>query len=214
MSSFQKDVKCQKVKHMDYGGGSQKNKFTYYSSHILMSILTSHMMVTKNPQNVHRKCYWTILVTFIFNIKIDINMCEPHYGNLFFLWTSSIVQVFDFFGIWHLFDNLTSFWQLEIFWHLTGPTHPPKKILSGPPHAPKEKYFLKSPRKVHPLDQGRYPIQAKVTTPAEVGTPSQGKYCTHQGRYPHGQCRYPSQSQSRYPLAMVGTSPAKVGTPS
>ena len=28
MSSCQKDVKCQKVKHMDYGGGSQKNKFT------------------------------------------------------------------------------------------------------------------------------------------------------------------------------------------
>ena len=24
MSSCQKDVKCQKVKHMDYGGGSQK----------------------------------------------------------------------------------------------------------------------------------------------------------------------------------------------
>ena len=28
MSSCQKDVKCQKVKHMDYRGGSQKNKFT------------------------------------------------------------------------------------------------------------------------------------------------------------------------------------------
>ena len=28
MSSCQKDVKCQKVKHMDYGGGSQKNKLT------------------------------------------------------------------------------------------------------------------------------------------------------------------------------------------
>ena len=26
MSSCQKDVKCQKVKHMDYGGGSQKKK--------------------------------------------------------------------------------------------------------------------------------------------------------------------------------------------
>ena len=25
MSSCQKDVKCQKVKHLDYGGGSQKN---------------------------------------------------------------------------------------------------------------------------------------------------------------------------------------------
>ena len=25
MSSCQKDVKCQKIKHLDYGGGSQKN---------------------------------------------------------------------------------------------------------------------------------------------------------------------------------------------
>ena len=79
------------------------------------SILTSHMMVTKIPQIVHRKCFWTILVTFIFDVKIDVNMCEPHYVNLFFLWTSSIVQVFDFltFDIFltncHLFDILTSF---------------------------------------------------------------------------------------------------------
>ena len=81
--------------------------------------LTSHMMVTKNPQNVHRKCFWTILVTFIFDVKIDVKMCEPHYVNLFFLWTSSIVYVFDFLTfdifltIWHLFDNLTSFWHMN-----------------------------------------------------------------------------------------------------
>ena len=86
-----------------------------------MSILTSHMMVTKNPENVHRKCFWTIFVTFIFDIKIDVNMCEPHYVNLFFfvnLLHSLCVWLFD---IWHLFDNLTSFWQLDIFlttWHL------------------------------------------------------------------------------------------------
>ena len=85
--------------------------------------LTSHMMVTKNPQNGHRKCFWTILVIFIFGIKIDVNMCEPHYVNLFFLWTSSIVYVFDFltFDIflttWHLFDNLTSFWHMSNLAH-------------------------------------------------------------------------------------------------
>ena len=28
MSKSQKDVKCQKVKHTDFGGGSQENKFT------------------------------------------------------------------------------------------------------------------------------------------------------------------------------------------
>ena len=88
--------------------------------HTLMSILMSHMMVTKNPQNVHRKCFWTILVTFIFDIKIDVNTCEPHYVNLFFLWTSSSLCVWPF-DIWHLFDILTSFWHFDIFltfWHL------------------------------------------------------------------------------------------------
>ena len=74
-----------------------------------MSILTSHMMVTKNPQNVHRKCFWTILVIFIFDIKIDVNMCEPHYVNLLFfvnLLYSLCVWLFD---IWHLF------WHFDIF---------------------------------------------------------------------------------------------------
>ena len=46
--------------------------------------LTSQMMVTKNPQNVHRKYFWAILMTFISDVKIDVNMCEPHYVNLFF----------------------------------------------------------------------------------------------------------------------------------
>ena len=93
---------------------TKKNKLTQWGSHILTSILTSHMMVTKNPQNVHRNYVWAILLTFIFDIKIDINICEPHYVNLlFFLWTSSIVCMFDFliFDIfstaWHLFDILT-----------------------------------------------------------------------------------------------------------
>ena len=75
----------------------------------------SQMMVTKNPQNVHRKYFWAILVTFISDIKIDVNMCEPHYVYLFFfvnILHSPDVWLFD---IWHLFDNLTSFWQLDIF---------------------------------------------------------------------------------------------------
>ena len=56
-------------------------------------------MLTKNSQNVHRKYFWAILITFICHVKIDINMCEPHYVYLFFLWTSSIVQVFDYLAI-------------------------------------------------------------------------------------------------------------------
>ena len=99
----------------------KKIKLTQWGSQIFTSILTSQMMVTKNPQNVHRKYFWPILMTFVSDIKIDINMCEPHYVNLFFLWTSSIVQMFDyltfdiFLTTWHLFDNLTSFWYFDTF---------------------------------------------------------------------------------------------------
>ena len=77
------------------------------------------MMVSKNPQNVHRKYFWAILVTFIFDVKIDVSICKPHYFNLFFLWTSSIVCMFDFwiFNIflttWHLFDILTHQFNLN-----------------------------------------------------------------------------------------------------
>ena len=90
MSSLSK--RCQVVKKMS--NVKESNTFTmqevhkkidwHNEVHTLMSILTSHMMVTKNPQNVHRKCFWTILVTFISDVKIDVNMCEPHYANLFF----------------------------------------------------------------------------------------------------------------------------------
>ena len=47
----------------------------------------------------------------------------------FFLWTSSIVYVFDFLTfdifltIWHLFDSLTSFWKLDIFFDMCNRTH-------------------------------------------------------------------------------------------
>ena len=86
-----------------------------------MTILTSHMMVTKNPPNVHIKCFWTVLVTFIFNIKIDVNMYEPHYVNLAVSLNLPQVHVFDFLTCWHLFDILTSFWYFDLFltfWHL------------------------------------------------------------------------------------------------
>ena len=62
--------------------------------------------------------FWGFLVTIIFDVKIDVNMCEPHYANIYFLWTSSIVHVFDFLTfdifltIWHLFDNLTHYLNL------------------------------------------------------------------------------------------------------
>ena len=120
MSSCQKDVKlskrCQISKNQTPEEVHKKNKLTQWGSQILTSILTSQMMVTKNPQNVHRKYFWAVLITFISDVKIDINMCEPHYVNLFFLWTSSIVCMFDyltfdiFLTTWHLFDTWLITW--------------------------------------------------------------------------------------------------------
>ena len=96
------------------------------------------MMVTKNPQNVHRKYFWAILMTFISDVKIDVNMCEPHYVYLFFfvnLLHSPDVWLFD---IWHLFDNLTSFWHFGCkspmgpIAHLPIPLYP----IAHVPHCP------------------------------------------------------------------------------
>ena len=81
-------------------------------------------MVTKNPQIVHRKYFWTILVTFIFDVKLDINICKPCYVNLLFFVNvlySPEIWLFWHLSTWHFFDNLTSFWQFDIFltfWHL------------------------------------------------------------------------------------------------
>ena len=33
----------------------------------------------QNPQNVLRKYFWAILMTFISDVKIDVNICEPHH---------------------------------------------------------------------------------------------------------------------------------------
>ena len=93
--------RCQVVK--------KSNIWTMEEVHMLMSVVTSLMIVTKNTQNVHRKYFWPILMNFICDIKIDVNICEPHCFNLLFvLWISCIVQMFAF---WYL----TSSWQLDIF---------------------------------------------------------------------------------------------------
>ena len=51
-------------------------------------------------------------MTFISDVKIDINMCEPHYVNLFFfVWTSSIVQMFNYLT----FDIFLTTWDFDTF---------------------------------------------------------------------------------------------------
>ena len=109
-------VKCQKIKLLDYEEVHwKKNKLAQWGSHILTSILTSHMMVTKNPQNVHRNLF---LGNFV-----DLHIWHQNWHQylwtslcqfIFFLWTSSKSACLTF---WYL----TSFWQLHIFsifWHI------------------------------------------------------------------------------------------------
>ena len=131
MSSCQKDVKlskrCQMSKNQTHRLWRRFTKKLNWHNEVHThwhQFLTSHMMVTKNPQNVHRKCFWGFLVTIICDVKnwrqcVWTSLCQ-----FIFLWTSSIVYVFDcltfdiFLTIWHLFDNLTSFWQFFNLNHL------------------------------------------------------------------------------------------------
>ena len=78
----------------------------------MTSIFMSNMKVTEIVQKHFLCTFWGFLVTIICDVKINVNMCEPHYVNLFFLWTSSIVHVFDFLT----FDIFLTTWHL--FWHL------------------------------------------------------------------------------------------------
>ena len=57
MSSCQTDVKCQKNQTPRLWRRFPENKLTQWGSHILMSILMWHKMVSKNPQNVLRKYF-------------------------------------------------------------------------------------------------------------------------------------------------------------
>ena len=54
MSSCQKDVKCQKIKYLDCGRGSQKLIDIVRFTHIDINFDITYDG-NKNPQNVHRK---------------------------------------------------------------------------------------------------------------------------------------------------------------
>ena len=134
MSSCQKDVKCQIVKHLDYAGGLQKKKEkTCWGSQILTSILTSDMKVIKIAQKYFLRTFWgfwwpSCVMSKLTSTCVNLNVSINFFGN--FLHNLGIW----FFDIWHLFDNLTSFdflthylnhlssSQLEVkgyMWHVT-----------------------------------------------------------------------------------------------
>ena len=141
MSSCQKDVKlskrCQVVKKMS--SCQKRCQMSKSQTHRLWRRFTkkinSHNEVHtywcqfwrqiwrspklfKNTFYVHFEGFWSPSYVTSKLTSVCVNLIMSIY---FFLWTSSIVHVFDFLTTWHLFDNLTSFWQLDIFltnWHL------------------------------------------------------------------------------------------------
>ena len=87
------------------------------------------MKVTKIVQKHFLCTFWGFLVIIICDIKmtsICVNLIMSIYV---FLWTSSIIHVFDFltFDIflttWHLFDSLSSILQLDIFFEMWAMGH-------------------------------------------------------------------------------------------
>ena len=91
----------------------------------------------KNTFYGHFEGFWSPSYVTSKLTSICVNLIMSIY---FFLWTSSIVHVFDFltFDIflttWHLFDSLTSFWQLDIFLicatgHMGNGTHGQRGIM-------------------------------------------------------------------------------------
>ena len=87
---------------------TKKNNLTWWGSHILTSILMSDMKVIKSAQKYFLWIFWGFLVTIICDIKIDINVWTSLCQFIVFVNLLHSLGV-QFFDIWHLFDNLTSF---------------------------------------------------------------------------------------------------------
>ena len=58
---------------------------TQWGFNIMRSILSSHVMVTENLQKVHKTCFWTISMIFIFHLKIYLIILEHQCVRLIFL---------------------------------------------------------------------------------------------------------------------------------
>ena len=113
MSKCQKDVKlskrcqvdkCQKVKSLDYGGGSQKlinwhNEVYRYWCQVWRQKWRS----PKLPKNTFY-AFW--LPSYVISRLTSI--CANLIMSISFLWTFHSPGIW-FFDNWHLFDNLTSF---------------------------------------------------------------------------------------------------------
>ena len=108
VSKCQKDVKCQIVKHLDYGGGWQKKQIdTMRFTHIDINFDVRY----EGHQNCPKILSMDILRVFSDHHmwrQIDINVWTSLCQFIVFVNLLHSLGV-RFFDIWHLFDNLTSF---------------------------------------------------------------------------------------------------------
>ena len=128
ISNCQRDGQYNIVKQLNYRGDSQKinwhNEVHTYWHKFWCHVWRSSKLVKNNFCEFWHHIWqspkmlkMTNLMIFICDVKIDINISESHYVNLFFVNIIYSPSVW-FFDIWHLFYNLTSFLQIHIFWHL------------------------------------------------------------------------------------------------
>ena len=137
ISSCQKDVKCQKVKHMDYGGGSQK-KINWHEVHTYWCQFCHHIWWWPKTlkmciESGFEQFWWpSYLTSKLTSICVSLIMWIYFFVNLL---QSLCVWLFD---IWHLFDILTSFLTYHLgpsqghFWWLKCRSFQGPKVGPGP----------------------------------------------------------------------------------
>ena len=119
MSSCQKDVKCQKVKYLTYGGGSQKiinwlNEVYIYWCQVWHQIWRSPKLV-KNNFYAHFAGFWlpSYVTSKLTSISVNLIM------SIFFVNLLHNQDIW-FFDNWHIFDKFTSF-DILLPHHLCAP---------------------------------------------------------------------------------------------
>ena len=126
MSSCQKDVKLSKICQMSKSQTHRlwrrfTKKINWHNEVHTYWCQFWHQMwrspkLFQNTFYAHFEGFWWPSYVTSKLTSVCVNLIMSIY---FFLWTSSIVYVFDFLTfdifltLWHLFDNLTSFWHMS-----------------------------------------------------------------------------------------------------
>ena len=75
-------VICQKIKQLNYAWGLEKRNRHEGVSSQCCQFSGQIWWILKKLQKLHKMCFWAILVTFIFDLKIDLIDFESHHINI------------------------------------------------------------------------------------------------------------------------------------